>query len=224
MFKKSLKKSKGFTISSVLIGGLIASALSLMAISDMWGSVDSSKVKSVANSIKAQQEMISAQKWDNFGALEGANISTFYDNKIWDYKVEAEALGFVSKVPSDYFKDTAQLAWEIRTLTYDNKRVFYATLESGDIRDQELIEAAVLSLGKSDDLVNANYDVVLYMDEGFGSWKGGADALRAGIAGMADPDNPTVAELEALETDIENAIEDDNSGAPDVPDFILTVI
>lgn len=218
------KSSKGFSLPSVIIGSLIAGALSLMALSDMWGSVDNSKIKGIANSIKAQQEMLSAQRWDNFGALEGANISVAYDNKIWDFRGEAEGLGFVGKAPESYFKDSEELTWEIRRITYENKRVFYATIESSSSGEQEMVAAAVNSLGKSGELVNANYDVVLYMDEGFGNWKAGADALRAGVAGIVDPENPTAAELEALDDSVEAAIENDNNTAPTEPEFTLTII
>ncbi|MBN2864939.1 MAG: hypothetical protein JXK16_02920 [Thiotrichales bacterium] len=131
-------REAGFSLPSVIIGSLILAIISYAATSSMWGSVDKSKISTVASVIKAQVNLFDSQP--NFD-YESLNV-----DKDHNYLPELIAAGILPPIPG-VFNDQDGLVWEIRMTLHDGiKRVYYSYISPSNQDDQAIIDAAIANL------------------------------------------------------------------------------
>lgn len=144
---KQNKSQKGFSLPSVIVGSIIAAILGGMALSSMWGSVDKSKVNTLASIIKEQRVVFSSEPKFDYDALNT-------DSNTADYYADLAKAGVLTPIP-DVFQDKTALTWEIRKMVSDGyKLVYYSDISSTNAEDQALIDAAIEQLNFNSLLVH----------------------------------------------------------------------
>ena len=139
VFIKKEKHQKGFSLPSVIVGSLIASVLGGIAITSMWGSVDNSKVTTIASVIKEQMTVFRSQPDFDYESLNT-------DANVQDYYADLLSAGILAPIP-EVFEDPSALTWEIRRQIHDGyKNVYYSYIYSSNIKDKELINKAIEKL------------------------------------------------------------------------------
>lgn len=149
------KSQQGFSLPSVIVGSIIAAILSALAISSMWGSVDNSKINTIASIMKEQKVLFSSEPNYDYDTLKASGPTA----EPQDYLPSLVQAGLLTPVPK-VFIDEEALTWEIRKNLYQGyKVIFYASISSTNASDQELINRAVEKLGFNDSIINTTGDL-----------------------------------------------------------------
>lgn len=142
----SSKSQKGFSLQNIIIASIIATIFGGMVSNQMWGSVDSAKVTTLASVIKEQKVVVSSSPDYDYDAINTDNNH--------DYLPELVEAGVLSPIP-DVFVDRSALTWEVRKmLIQGHKRIFYVSISSTNPDDQELINEAIDMLSFNPNIVN----------------------------------------------------------------------
>lgn len=135
-----MKKTKGFSVQSIIIGSVITGVIALAGLAYMWDSVEKSKIYIVAQSIDEQDAYIVSRGEFDYNPILSLHASGDGDE---DYLDELMEQGLVSKLPIKFFKEPSALTWEIRAVMVDGKPNFYHFLDSTNEDDLELLTSAI---------------------------------------------------------------------------------
>jgi hypothetical protein len=139
-----LKKTKGVSVQSIIIGSIVLGVIAGAGIAAMWPSVEKAKHSTISTHIKSQMEYVTAALGDNFQRLKDTHASL--DNGDTDYLDELAKAGELKLPPINYFAGNA--SWEINRVVEDGyKEMFFITFTSDNAKDIELFEYAASRAG-----------------------------------------------------------------------------
>lgn len=135
-----MKKIKGVSVQSMVIGSIITGIIASAALAFLWGSVEKSKVYTIAETLDEQHAFIVSDAENNYETIFNANLE---GNNDYNYLDDLIRIGKISKPPLDFFV-SKNIEWEIRMVNdsglYPN---FYIYLNSDMQEDLDLFEKAI---------------------------------------------------------------------------------
>jgi len=142
-----IKKQKGFTFVSVIIGVIVSGIL--LAVGNMAhiGAYTQSQEVVVASHLSNQKRLMQVYSLLNYEALINANL--YGDSDKDDYLADGVTRGLFDTLPWKVFMDADALTWEINAVPGSNEGSFSVRISSTNKSDQEMIDKA-LSIAKVD--------------------------------------------------------------------------
>ncbi len=146
-----MKKIKGVSTQSMIIGSVIVGVIATAGLSYMWKSSEESMINTGAQTVKEQILYIESHRHNSFDTLEKWHKAGDGDE---DYLDEIILNSGLSRVQIEKIFRDPQAKWEIRQVNDQTfNKTFYVHIESNHDDDYKIWEKIVKKMG----LTNNNY-------------------------------------------------------------------
>lgn len=135
-----MKKTKAFTVQSVIISSLIVSIMAITAIGFYYPSVDKAKENLVLSKLYEQYNFIQLEKNSGFKTILELSKTGDNDNDILD---ELSNAGILSPISSISFFENNSLNWVIEKKITGDTIELQIKISSSNFEDSKIIDKSI---------------------------------------------------------------------------------